>query len=404
MSRTLETIVNTHVPSLLGAIRNHPPGREYIFTWSKFKPNIGSGFGVHWWVADDQPFYDFIFELTELEPTLLDRYSLDEAVKSLTDVIQENLNDFDLTPFLGLREHRMSLIECASPAGLEAVASEILGLVNTSGRAVLLFPVRGLRPESDIAAEDLIWITPSAPRQLVESLRQISDPRLTFDRFPPFIDSAGVPLKPEDSMLGLIANGLEGGSRALQRLAGALCLSLPYRDAALKSADTPIGATAVLFCDGRIEIRELGPFLPRLMRPKVLPKELIDRMRGFLKPRSTPKRDNRFRVALQFLSLGWILTGDQSFMNWFIAIDALFGKKGGWEKAIKNGVDNRLSALNARSGDRIDLLMDIRHDLLHGRCSSVSSSEKYLPYRKRFKNDPLKDIFVILRECLILEP
>jgi hypothetical protein len=402
----LQKIIESSLPDLLGAIRNHPPGvleQEFIHG-----PKIGGitigGFGIHWWIVDEQPFYKLALELTRCEPSLSDRYSVDEIVHKVNRVICENLKAFNISLFVGsCQKPPTTLLKCASPIGLAAVSKEILDLIYISDRAVFLFPVRRLRPETDVISPSRVWLTRSAPRHLIEQLPQAGDPRLAFDRFPPLLD--GEALHDEDSMLGLIANGWQGAVTALRRLAGAVCLILPYHEATLKSLDGQVGATAALFDDGRIEIRALGPFLPLLVDPILVKGDSLNQLGNFLEAKNTKERENRFRVALEFLALGWLLQGSQAFMNWCIAIDALFGAGGTekWKQSIKEGVRERLSGLMVNPDDRVGLLVDIRSDLLHGRCSRISNSKHYLRYWKRFQCDPLQDAFHILRECLIRE-
>lgn len=399
----LQKIIESSLPDLLGAIRNHPPGvleEEFIHG-----PRIGGitigGFRIQWWIVDDQPFYKLALELTRCEPSLSDRHSVDEAAREIIRAIRENLDGFNFSPFLGSRQPPTTLLKCASPKGWAAVTKGIFDLVCASDRAIFLFPVRRLRPETDVISPSLVWLTRSAPKHLIEQLPQASDPRLAFDRFPPLLD--GEALQDEDSMLGLIANGWQGAVTALRRLAGAVCLILPYHEATAKSLlDEQVGATAALFDDGRIEIRALGPFLPLLVNPILVKGDSVDCLGNLMKLRSTEKRENRFRVALEFLALGWLFQGSQAFMNWCIAIDALFGVGGTneWKQSIKEGVQKMLPGYE----NRVALLVDIRSDLLHGRYSRISSSKKSLLYWERFQCDPLRDAFYILRECLIREP
>ena len=405
MSQTPETVIKGSLPDLLGAICNQPPGREEI---SVLGPRIGGDaiprFTVHWWVADE-PFYKLVLDLANIEPNLLKHFSVDEAVRAIIASVRDNLNDFNLTPFLGSAQPHTTLLSCSSPAGVQAVSQGLLRLFSASRRALFLFPVRGLRPESDVVENEFVWLTPSAPRQIVESLLHLTDPQLTFDRFPPLLDPGARPLQNEDSMLGLIENGWEAGATALRRLAAALCLTLPDREAILMSDETPVIGTGAIFTDGGIEIQGRGPFLPPLVRARVFPRTFIDRMKDFLKARASKERDNRYRLALEFLALGWLFRESQAFMNWFIGIDALFGEPYRVNSSVGDGVKNRLQTVNRDLGDRIDLLLKIRHDLLHGRCSRISSSVHYIEYRRSFPNHlPLRDIFRILRECLTYEP
>jgi hypothetical protein len=140
------------------------------------------------------------------------------------------------------------------------------------------------------------------------------------------------------------------------------------------------------------------------MGAKVLPREVTDRMALILSPKTTPERDNRFQIALEFLALGWLHEETLSFMNFFIAIDAIFGEPYKSRKLIETGVKQRLENIDWKPGDRIGPLIDIRNDLLHGSCYSIATSKHYLTYRKAFRSHPQADLFRIARECLLGEP
>lgn len=404
MKQTVENIIQHHLPNLLRAIRNHSPGREHKFLWSRHNQFMLAGsIGLRWWVTDDQPFYDLVLALADQTPGFLDRYSVDEAAQGLIDVIQQNLHDFNLEPFFFPHSPHTDLMSCASPQAINQLVKALLTYVSNSSRALFLFPVRLLRPVSDVVKSSFVWFTNSAPAQLAESLLQMRFPDLTFCKFPPLLDG-NIPIGPEDSFLGTIADGWQAGRKSLRRLAGAVCLSLSYRDTTLVSSATSPSGVVALFSNGRIEIRSPGPFLPPLMGAKVLPQEVTDLIALILSPKTTPERNNRSQIALEFLALGWLHEETLSFMNFFIAIDAIFGEPYKSRKLIENGVKQRLNNIDWKPGDRIGPLIDIRNDLLHGSCSSITTSSYYLTYRKTFQDHPLADLFRIVRECLLREP
>jgi hypothetical protein len=403
MNQQIQNLIKDHLPNLLRAIFNHPPGRQHRFFCSSHGKSTLQGVWLRWWVANDQPFYDLIYALADQVPDLLNRYTVDEAAKSLIDVIQENLHDFTLEPFFFPHSPHTDLMSCSSSKALDQLLKSLTTFVNNSSKALFLFPVRLLRPFSDVVEVSFVWFTNSAPAHLAESLLQNRFHDLTFNKFPPFLDG-DIPMEAEDSYLGKVAYGWQAGITALRRLAGAVCLILSYRDATLKSSATPLEGVVGLFSDGHIQVQSSISFFPSLIRAKVLPQEVTDLMALILSPKTTPDRNNRFQTALEFLALGLVHEDSLSFMNFFIAIDALFGEPKKSRKLIENGVRQRLESIDWKPGDRIGPLIDIRNDLLHGSCSSITTSSHYLTYRKTFQDHPLADLFRIVRECLLREP
>lgn len=144
-----------------------------------------------------------------------------------------------------------------------------------------------------------------------------------------------------------------------------------------------------------------GPFMPCVGGLDVLPNENLMTLQALLRHRTNAEAENRLRMALEFLATGWLLPGTQKFANYFIALDALFGSKGNWDKPIKSGVRERLKL--APDDDRIGRLLGIRGELLHGDCASVETSRGYLPYRQKYLHHPTDDVFSFARGCIRAE-
>ena len=98
---------------------------------------------------------------------------------------------------------------------------------------------------------------------------------------------------------------------------------------------------------------------------RVLHPRELDMFRATMAPRADAEHDRRFRIALQFLSTGWVLTGTPEFMNYFISLDALLGKGNGkWDKATRTRAASAMQSDDAEG--QLDLAIKIRHELLHG--------------------------------------
>lgn len=152
-------------------------------------------------------------------------------------------------------------------------------------------------------------------------------------------------------------------------------------------------------------MRHCGPIAPQLTGPTVMPSSFVDELQQVVAPRATPERDRRYRTALSFISLGWMLDGTVAFMNYFIALDALFNEgKGKTERAIVAGATSRILDPTWDTERRTKQLTLMRHEVLHGVASEVSATRPYLRYLQTFGSNPLRDLFVAARECAKTEP
>ena len=149
-------------------------------------------------------------------------------------------------------------------------------------------------------------------------------------------------------------------------------------------------------------LNAFAPILPDVGNIRILHQPELDILRAILAPRGDAEHDRRFRIALQFLSTGWVLTG-QRVHELFHKLDALLGKGNGkWDKATRKRAASRMQADGAEG--RLNLSIKIRHELLHGRCNSVERSRWYLEYYRRYQIDPTHGLLYAVRQCLRNDP
>lgn len=101
----------------------------------------------------------------------------------------------------------------------------------------------------------------------------------------------------------------------------------------------------------------------------------------------------RAKVASHFVNYALTTRDLQRFVNLFIALDALFGIKGKSKKTIVEGV-TRVDRMESEDkwSEKIQLLYNLRSDIVHADISRKEEWEKYRDYRIDYKTDPFDDI------------
>jgi hypothetical protein len=395
--------IKDSVRALLDSIHNRPPGiRQQCFSGPPESiPGLRGGFLLEWWITEERPLLTTALALANNFPALRDRYAVTQMGKTILAILQTHLDCFHWEPFISIaRGATRTLLECARPEGLETVVSALIAWAQESDRSIFLMPIRGLRPSSDLISPTLVWVSSTSAVGCLTSLLQLPMLPETLTMFPPWMtgpSSGQRPLSRDDSLLGVHAVGWQAGIAELRRAAGAICVAIPDAEVYLRSS--PAWSDVLQLSErGRQAFGESGPILPSVGNVHVLNEPELEILRSALVDRTT-KRERRFRIALEFLSAGWVMTGAPEFMNYFLALDALYGQGKGWtgEKLSSN-------VRNPADRAKVKLLAGIRGELFHGHCSSVETNHWYLEYYQQFQEHPTEDLFHIVRRGLRNEP
>lgn len=87
-----------------------------------------------------------------------------------------------------------------------------------------------------------------------------------------------------------------------------------------------------------------------------------------------------------------------SFINYYIALDALFGVKGNVGKSIRLGIETITSDRSIQ--EKATYLYDLRNELIHGGCRFIEEWESFEEYYNKFKTEILNDIEELTFFCL----
>ena len=95
-------------------------------------------------------------------------------------------------------------------------------------------------------------------------------------------------------------------------------------------------------------------------------------------------------AASHFLHYGIMADGLQRFINYYIALDALFGERHKVEENIRKGIEQMFPNDQAWIY-RADRLFDLRSELVHGGTSSIDGWKDFDAYMRHVRTSPSED-------------
>lgn len=110
----------------------------------------------------------------------------------------------------------------------------------------------------------------------------------------------------------------------------------------------------------------------------------------FLEKRLTFEQKNRINKCAHFISKGMNTSDIESYINYFVALDALYGKIGSVSKSIEEAICSLPEGNEWR--EKITWLFSLRNELVHGGSRYIKEWPKYMRYYRHFSTDPERDI------------
>lgn len=108
---------------------------------------------------------------------------------------------------------------------------------------------------------------------------------------------------------------------------------------------------------------------------------------------------NRVKTAAHFINNAMVSDGIDSFIHYFISLDALFGQRGDVERLILEGVDNFTS--DPLWTQKTKWLYDLRSELVHGGARYEKEWKDYERYVNHFRTNPLTDVMDLALRCIL---
>lgn len=111
---------------------------------------------------------------------------------------------------------------------------------------------------------------------------------------------------------------------------------------------------------------------------------------------------SRIQKAGHFFNLGMNSRGTESYINYFVSLDALLGVRGSVESSILEGL--RKLAFGEEDVQRTKWLFELRSELVHGGSRYIEEWSRYPGYVRHCKTHPINDVQKISRNALLRAP
>jgi hypothetical protein len=160
----------------------------------------------------------------------------------------------------------------------------------------------------------------------------------------------------------------------------------------------PNGSSAGIVTNG------LGALLPYYAEDFALvPEDIAHIQRWFAIAKALPKEHlSRLEKGAHFANRAMNSDDIESYVNYFVALDALFGVRGAVETSITSAVT--ALELSGRMDEKISSLFDLRNELVHGGSRYAKEWPKYERYYRHFDSDPHLDIEKLVFAALLHAP
>ena len=421
--------ITAHVIALTKAVhltkpKDEPGYMAQFLVGTRNRLSFIGGFGLSWWYTKRS------FKTIEtIASMLIDSKNefRDGDIDSVQEVIRETLKEvcidkalFD--PDAVCFAYRETLFECKLPIGTDVFGSAILGhivanLRKTINRRCTIYVAPRLIGQSfevpQIGVSVIKKTDEAAWRAMLTKGYQTND-WVPFTGSFPHNEGMGFSRLHYDYIFVSEETGTQKGSKFSSQLKLRRLFSVIYAIACEHGAYrlTKSAAAPYTLClqfpessayEVTITMSEIGSLLPYYINDLVLSTEQILQVQGWFDATYRLADDvlSRVEKCAHFINRAMNANDIESYINYYVALDALFGERGAVEASILNGVkDLQLEdSMEAKAG----WLFDLRNELVHGGSRFIREWVKYQRYYRHFDSRPEEDIqslvFAALRQA-----
>jgi hypothetical protein len=149
----------------------------------------------------------------------------------------------------------------------------------------------------------------------------------------------------------------------------------------------------------------IGRIFPPILNEFVLSTDNIEGVKDWYMrfQASSEALKQRSLAASQFLNRAIFASDLDSFLYFYITLDALFGERYKVEKTISHGL-KQVFPTDPLWGYRADRLFDLRNSLVHGGSTTIDEWDELDSYRNHVDSDPEKDVAKAALTAFLLFP
>jgi hypothetical protein len=158
------------------------------------------------------------------------------------------------------------------------------------------------------------------------------------------------------------------------------------------------------YSEGNVTRRDCDPVMPYFVSDVLFVSEDVAAIAEWYARLDRCKDEHKRRIekTAHFVNRGMNSDDIESYVNYFVALDALFGQRGSVEVSILAGV--RALKLGASLTEKAPWLFDLRNEIVHGGSRYISEWPKYSRYTQHFRSTPMNDIRDLAHAALLRAP
>lgn len=392
---------------------NEPEDRKFSmeqFSAGKTDPFSFGGFGIYWWYTEAA--YKFVENISFMITTEYPLFS-DCDHKSIQNTVRTTLREVCVDKHIFNSDdvcfgRKNTLFECRSVSNTEYFAKYILDkVVNNIKSSItdwcVIYTAPRLSGSTFVIESEKIHVIHKSDKNYWSRLSEIGyetyviNPETGNDK-----DGLATPFSrlSYEYLFVTESRGTVNGSRFSSSLKFRKLFSVIYavstKTRLLKVMEKPYSHSMQIphkdSIINRLTISEIGKLLPYYSEEKVLNNEDINNVKVWyeLEARLLKEQRDRINKCAHFINKGMNSKDIESYVHYFVALDALYGNRGSVEKSIVNGV-SELPQNNVWN-EKIRWLFDLRNELVHGGSRFIEEWPDYLRYYRHFNAEPASDI------------
>lgn len=150
--------------------------------------------------------------------------------------------------------------------------------------------------------------------------------------------------------------------------------------------------------------RDIDPVLPYFASDVEMSKEQTAEIKNWYAKAARCSHEHQARIdaAANFLNRGLNARDIEAYINYFVALDALFGQRGSVEASILDGV--KALDLDKSFERKAEWLFDLRNELVHGASRYIGEWPKHSRYTQHFRTRPPDDVRTLAELAVLGAP
>lgn len=178
----------------------------------------------------------------------------------------------------------------------------------------------------------------------------------------------------------------------------------PYHKAIARSSEFCIQFPHKSAAGGKVTRSDCSALIPYYTSDISVDGQAVAEIRRWYEASEACSQDAQQRIEKGAHFLNRALNSDdiESYINYFVALDALFGERGAVESSILKGVQSL--GIDPRYSEKTRWLFDLRNELVHGGSRYITEWPKYTRYTRHFRTKPLADIRSLAQLAVLKAP